>query len=72
MLKNKVFEMMVKRGYRTRREVAEILGMTEGNFGRIVNGDIKAIRLDTMDALCKLLNCQPGDLFEYSPDDKAA
>ena len=72
MIKNKVFEVMVSRGYRTRKAVAEELGMTETNFGRIVNGDIKAIRLETLEALCKLLDCQTNDLFEYVPNDKDA
>ena len=72
MMKNKVFEQMAKRGYRTRKEVAEKLGMTQNNFGRIVNGEIKAIRLETLEALCRLLDCQTNDLFEYVPNGEAS
>ncbi len=72
MLQNRIFEMMVKRGFRTRREVAEKIGMTEYNFGRLVNGDTKSIKFEVMEQLCRLLNCQPGDLFEFVQDDKAA
>ena len=64
-MKNKVFEMMVRRGYRTRREVAEKIGMTEYNFGRLVNGGTRSIKFDTLESLCRLLECQTNDLFEY-------
>ena len=69
MLKVKVFEMMAKRGIRTRKNLANKMEITESNVGRIVNGEIKAIRLDTLEKLCLALNCQPGDLFEYIPDE---
>jgi putative transcriptional regulator len=72
MMKNNIFEMMVKRGFRTRRAVAEKVGMTEYNFGRLVNGDTKSIKFETMEDLCKLLDCQPGDLFEYVADGEPA
>ena len=68
MVKVKVFEVMARQGIRTRVELARTVGLTEANMGKIVNGDIKAIRLDTINALCRVLDCQPGDLFEYVPD----
>ena len=70
MLKNKVFEVMVRRGYKTRLAFAKVLGMTPNNLGRIVSGDVRAIRLETLESLCRLLECQPSDLFEYVPDDQ--
>ncbi len=70
VLKNKVFEVMVRRGYRTRLAFAKVLGMTPNNLGRIVSGDARAIRLETLESLCRLLECQPSDLFEYVPDDQ--
>lgn len=65
MLRNKVFEQMAKQGIRTRKALAEKVGLTEPNIGKIVSGDIKGIRLDTLEALCRVLNCQPNELFEY-------
>ena len=72
MLKNKVFETMVRSGYRTRREVAAKIGMTEYNFGRLVNGDTKSIKFEILETLCRLFDCQPGDLLEYVPDKRKA
>ncbi len=72
VLKNKVFEVMVRRGYRTRLAFAKVLGMTPNNLGRIVSGDVRAIRLETLESLCRLLECQPSDLFEYVPDEQEA
>lgn len=51
-------------------ELAEILGLTPVAISRMKTGKIKAIRLETMNALCKVFDCQPGDIFEYVPDEK--
>jgi putative transcriptional regulator len=72
MIKNRVFEQMAKSGIKTRRELALRVGLTESNISRIVSGQVKAIRLDTLESLCKVLDCQPGDLFEYVADGEAA
>ncbi|NLM47512.1 MAG: helix-turn-helix transcriptional regulator [Epulopiscium sp.] len=50
-------------------ELADIIGMTNVNLSNLKNGKMKGIRFETMDALCKALNCQPGDLFEYKKED---
>jgi len=68
MIKNRVFEQMARQGIRTRRDLAKVVGLTESNVSRIVNAQVKAIRLDTLEALCRALECQPTDLFEYIPD----
>ncbi len=70
VLKNKVFEVMVRRGYKTRKSFADVIGMTPNNLGRIVSGDVRAIRLETLESLCRRLECQPSDLFEYVPDEQ--
>ena len=49
-------------------ELAERVGITLANMSVLKNGKAKAIRLSTLEALCKALQCQPGDLLEYSPD----
>lgn len=71
MLKNRVFAVMADRGIRTQKELAERIGISVSNVGNIVNDQFKAIRRDTLESLCRVLNCQPGDLFEYVPDAEA-
>ncbi len=52
-------------------ELAEHVGISPTNVSRIKTGRIKAIRFSTMDGMCEALHCQPGDLFEYMPDEEA-
>ena len=49
-------------------ELAEKLGITPANLSILKNGKAKALRITTLDALCRALDCQPGDLLEYRPD----
>ena len=46
-------------------ELAERVGITMANMSVLKNGRVKAIRLSTMEAVCKALDCQPGDILEY-------
>lgn len=46
-------------------ELAQRIGMTQANLSILKTGKAKAIRMSTLDAICKELNCQPGDLLEY-------
>jgi putative transcriptional regulator len=46
-------------------ELAEKVGITMANISVLKNGKAKAIRLSTMEAVCKALDCQPGDILEY-------
>ncbi|MCF7764765.1 MAG: helix-turn-helix transcriptional regulator [Verrucomicrobia bacterium] len=46
-------------------ELTEKVGITMANVSILKNGKAKAIRLTTLDAICKALDCQPGDLLEY-------
>ena len=50
-------------------ELTEKVGITMANLSILKNEKAKAIRLSTMEAICKALDCQPGDILEYSPDD---
>ncbi len=68
MLKNRVFAVMADRGIRTQVELAERMGLALSNVHNIVNDNFKAIRQDTLEKLCEVLACQPGDLLEYVPD----
>ena len=44
-------------------ELAERVGMTNVNLSNLKNGKMKGVRFETMDSICRVLNCQPGDLF---------
>lgn len=50
-------------------ELAERIGITPANLSVLKTGKAKAIRFTTLDAICKELNCQPGDILEYRPDE---
>lgn len=48
------------------KEVALALGITEQNLSILKTGKAKAIRLSTLESLCRILECQPGDLLKYT------
>ncbi len=49
-------------------ELAQQVGITMANLSILKNGKAKAIRLTTLEAICKALDCQPGDILEYKPE----
>ena len=51
-------------------ELAKDVDITLANLSILKNNKAKAIRLSTLDAICKSQNCQPGDILEYVEDDK--
>ena len=51
-------------------ELAEKVGITMANLSILKNGKAKAIRFSTLEAICKALDCQPGDILEFSPAPK--
>jgi putative transcriptional regulator len=50
-------------------QLAEQVGISNANLSNIKTGKICAIRFSTLNAICKALNCQPGDILEYVEDD---
>ena len=62
-------DLMLAKRKMTSLELANRIGMTPANLSILKTGKAKAVRMSTMDAICKALNCQPGDLFEYVEDD---
>lgn len=50
--------------------LAERIDLTNANLSILKNNKAKAIRFSTLDALCRELGCQPGDILEYVPDEK--
>ena len=51
-------------------ELSEKVGITMANISILKNGKAKAIRFTTIDKICEVLECQPGDILEYTKDDK--
>ena len=49
-------------------ELSERVGITMANISILKNGKAKAIRFETLNKLCEVLQCQPGDLIEYLPE----
>ena len=60
--------MMAKRKISS-GELAEMLDITPANLSILKTGKAKAIRFSTLENICKALNCQPGDILEYTPDE---
>ena len=60
--------MLAKRKIKL-KELAAQIGMSETNLSLLKTGKVQGVRYRTLNAICKELDCQPGDLFEYRPDD---
>jgi putative transcriptional regulator len=60
--------MLAKRKMRS-KELAERIGITEQNVSLLKSGKVRGVRFDTLGKICEILDCQPGDLLEYRPDD---
>ncbi len=60
--------MLAKRKVKS-KELSEFVGITEQNLSLIKTGKVKGVRLATLDAICRYLHCQPGDILEYRRDD---
>lgn len=61
-------DVMLARRKMTSRTLAERIGITPANLSLLKTGKVKALRLSTLEALCRELACQPGDLLEYVED----
>ncbi len=51
-------------------ELSEAIGITMANVSILKNGRTKAIRIETLDKICRALQCQPGDILEWREDDE--
>ena len=60
--------MMAKR-HMSLGELAERVGITNVNLSKIKNNRVNAIRFSTLAAICAALDCEPGDILKYSPED---
>ena len=60
--------MMARRKVRS-NVLARAIGITEANLSLLKSGKVKGLRFSTLEAICRFLECQPGDLLEYVPDE---
>jgi putative transcriptional regulator len=60
--------MMARRKVRS-NVLARAIGITEANLSLLKSGKVKGLRFSTLDAICRVLECQPGDLLEFVPDE---
>lgn len=51
-------------------ELSERVEITQANLSILKNGKARAIRFSTLEAICRVLDCQPGDIIEYRPDEE--
>ena len=58
--------MLARRKMRS-KELAERIGFTEANISLLKSGKVKGVRFETLEKICEVLQCQPGDLLEYRP-----
>ena len=59
--------MLARRKMRS-KELAERIGITEQNVSLLKSGKVKGVRFETLEQICAVLECQPGDILEYRPD----
>jgi len=60
-------DVMLARRKMSMTELSQRVGITMANLSILKNGKAKAVRFSTLDAICKALNCQPGDILIYEP-----
>jgi putative transcriptional regulator len=62
--------MLAKKKMRS-KELAEAIGITEQNLSILKTGKARALRLSTLQSICRVLDCQPGDLLEFQKEDSS-
>lgn len=60
--------MLARRKVRS-NVLARAIGITEANLSLLKSGKVKGMKFETLEAICAYLDCQPGDILEYAPDD---
>lgn len=59
--------MLARRKMRS-KELAERIGITEQNVSLLKSGKVKGVRFETLEKICEVLDCQPGDILIYEPE----
>ena len=60
--------MLAKRKMRS-RDLSQLIGIAEQNVSLLKSGKVKGVRFDTLEKICEILDCQPGDILEYCPEE---
>ena len=63
-------DVMLARRKMSSGELADKIGISATNLSILKTGKAKAVRFSTLEALCRALDCQPGDILEYVPDEE--
>ena len=63
-------DVMLARRKMSSGELAEKIGITQANLSILKTGKARAVRFSTLDAICRALDCQPGDILEFAEDDR--
>lgn len=61
-------DVMLARRKMLSKDLAAAVNITEANLSLLKQGKVKGMRFNTLEAICRALDCQPGDLLEYRPD----
>ncbi|TNB46024.1 helix-turn-helix transcriptional regulator [Martelella lutilitoris] len=62
-------DVMLARRKMRAKALAEHVGITEQNISLLRSGKVKGVRFETLEKICEALECQPGDILEYQPED---
>ena len=62
-------DLVLAQKKRRSKDIADAIGITEQNLSILKTGKAKAVRFSTLEALCRVLECQPGDLLSYEPSE---
>lgn len=62
-------DVMLARRKARSKDLAAHVGITEANLSLLKSGRVKGIKFETLDKICEFLDCQPGDILEYEPDE---
>ena len=62
-------DVMLAKRKLTSLELSQRVGITPANLSILKTGKAKAIRMSTLEAICRVLDCQPGDILEYRPEE---
>ncbi|MBE6936610.1 MAG: helix-turn-helix transcriptional regulator [Ruminococcaceae bacterium] len=65
-------DVMLARRKMSVTELSQRVGLTMANISILKNGKARAIRMETLNGICRALDCQPGDILEYVPDEEDA
>lgn len=64
-------DVMLARRKMKARQLAAQIGLSEVNISLLRTGKVQGVRFSTLSAICKVLECQPGDILRFVPDDQA-